>query len=271
MSRVADAIRILQPLSALIDKPLTFVSSGAIENDATVLGAAGIAVRTDDGQPLRPSERRLLQALLEVLGEADECATKYQDLERRFSAMQHENLELLMRNRLLSEVSARDSLTGLYNRWYVMEKIESEMNRSLRHGSPVALLMLDIDHFKRVNDTWGHSAGDMVLKTVGQVLRDSCRVYDVPGRYGGEEFCVVLPETKLGNTPAVAERIRTRVEGTAVRVEGSNVSVTASIGIAGVDAESAEAVLTASALIDRADRALYLAKHRGRNRVEMSC
>jgi diguanylate cyclase (GGDEF)-like protein len=152
-----------------------------------------------------------------------------------------------------------------------MEKIESEMNRSLRHGSPMAVLMMDIDHFKQVNDTWGHSAGDLVLKSVGQVLRDSCRVYDVAGRYGGEEFCVVLPETKLGNTPAVAERIRTRVASSAVPIGGAEVNVTASIGIAGVDAETADAVLTASALVERADRALYVAKHRGRNRVEMSC
>ena len=83
--------------------------------------------------------------------------------------------------------------------------------------------MLDIDHFKRVNDTYGHAAGDQVLKSVGQVLRESCRVYDVPGRYGGEEFCVVLPETKLGNTPVVAERIRTRLEAAAMAVEGNRI------------------------------------------------
>ena len=97
----------------------------------------------------------------------------------------------------------RDTLTGLYNRWYVMEKIDSEMNRALRHGAPMSVLMLDLDHFKNVNDSFGHSVGDQVLKNVGQVLRESCRVYDVPGRYGGEEFCIVLPETRVGNTHTV--------------------------------------------------------------------
>ena len=270
MSRIADeAVRFLRPLSAIIDKPLTLIDGFATDDAVTVVAAPGMAVRS--GQPLAANERQILAALLDLLGGAHECDERYRDLEQRFLTMQQENMELLMRNRILSEVSARDSLTGLYNRCYVMEKIECEMNRSLRHGSPMAVLMMDIDHFKRVNDTWGHSVGDLVLKSVGQILRDSCRVYDVPGRYGGEEFCVVLPETPLDNSPAVAERIRTRVEMSAVAFDGANINVTTSIGIAGIDAATADAILTAPALIDRADRALYVAKHRGRNRVELSC
>jgi diguanylate cyclase (GGDEF)-like protein len=149
-----------------------------------------------------------------------------------------------------------------------MEKIDSEMNRSLRHGSPVSILMLDIDHFKRVNDSFGHTAGDDVLRSVGQVLRDCCRVYDVPGRYGGEEFCVVLPETRVGNTAVVAERIRERMATNRFEVGGDTVVVTASIGVAGIDSIDGEGVVSSSTLIDRADRALYSAKHHGRNRVE---
>lgn len=267
MSRMADeALRILQPLSAVIDKPLSPVDNAAADDAFTVAGAGGFGIRA--AVPMAGSERQLVAAVLELLQSSDE---RYRDLEQRFVTMQHENMDLMMRNRILSEVSARDSLTGLYNRWYVMEKIECEMNRSLRHGSPVTVLMMDIDHFKLVNDTWGHAVGDQVLKAIGQVLRDSCRVYDVPGRYGGEEFCVVLPETPMGNSPAVAERIRTRVESSAVAIDDLSIHVTASIGIAGIEAGAADAVQTANALIDRADRALYVAKHRGRNRVEMSC
>jgi diguanylate cyclase (GGDEF)-like protein len=129
--------------------------------------------------------------------------------------------------------------------------------------------MLDIDHFKRVNDAFGHSAGDGVLRLVAQVLRDSCRVYDVPGRYGGEEFCVVLPETKAGNTTVVAERIRERMAASPFDVGNNSVVVTASIGIAGIDSEQGEGMVSPSTLIDRADRALYSAKHHGRNRVEL--
>jgi diguanylate cyclase (GGDEF)-like protein len=108
-----------------------------------------------------------------------------------------------------------------------------------------------------------------MLKIVGQVLRESCRIYDVPGRYGGEEFCIVLPETRVGNTTVVAERIRTRLAATELPVGNASVSVTASIGVAGMDSVSDEGVVSAAALIERADRALYAAKHLGRNRVEL--
>src|SRR5262249_26043288 len=141
--------------------------------------------------------------------------------------------------------------------------------RALRHGSPMSVLMLDLDNFKTVNDSFGHSVGDSVLKVVGQVLRESCRVYDVAGRYGGEEFCVVLPDTRVGDTEAVAERIRTRLASTALPVGERSIVVTASIGVAGMDSVADEGVVSAAALLDRADRALYAAKHHGRNRVEL--
>src|SRR5258706_9012101 len=143
------------------------------------------------------------------------------------------------------------------------------MNRALRHGSPVSLLMLDIDYFKRINDEYGHPTGDEVLKGVGRVLRESCRVYDVPGRYGGEEFCIVLPETRMGNTTTVAERIRSRLASSPIDAGEVALSVTAPIGIAGMEATAEDAVLSAANLIDRADRAPYSAKHRGRNRIEL--
>ncbi|HSP17062.1 MAG TPA: GGDEF domain-containing protein [Thermoanaerobaculia bacterium] len=205
---------------------------------------------------LSEPDRNVMQAVL-------------RDLEQRIADLSKENIELLVQNRVLAEVSARDSLTGLYNRWYVLEKIESEINRSLRHGSPMSLLMLDLDHFKNVNDTYGHVAGDHVLQVVARLLKESCRVYDVPGRYGGEEFCLLLPETTLKSTPMVAERIRHRLETTEMEVTGASVVVTASIGIAGIDNETADPVLSPGMLIDRADRALYVAKNQGRNRIMM--
>jgi diguanylate cyclase (GGDEF)-like protein len=133
----------------------------------------------------------------------------------------------------------------------------------------MSLVFLDLDNFKRVNDSFGHSVGDEVLKVVGQVLRESCRVYDVPGRYGGEEFCIILPETRVGNTTQVAERIRSRLASTVLPVGGTSITVTASIGVAGMDSVAEEGVVSAAVLLDRADRALYAAKHHGRNRVEL--
>src|SRR5438105_4581829 len=249
MVRIAEEVasRVTQSLSKLLRKPLSLID-GEIRSDVVLLD----------------EERAVVSDVAELLRAGDHDAHK---LEARIAQLQRENIDLIMKNRVLAEVSARDALTGLYNRWYVMEKIESEMNRSLRHGSPVALLMLDIDHFKRVNDSFGHAAGDQVLKSFGQVLRESCRVYDVPGRYGGEEFCIVLPETRIGSTTAVAERIQQRLADSRFDIGADRVVITASIGIAGMDVD--DGIVSSAALIERADRALYSAKNRGRNRVEV--
>src|SRR5437867_2635530 len=225
MARIAEelASRVTRSLSSLLGKPLSLID-GDIRADV----------------PLLDEERDVVRALAELVHAAGVGDEHVRELEARVVQLQHENIELIMKNRVLAEVSARDALTGLYNRWYVMEKIESEMNRSLRHGSPVALLMLDIDHFKAVNDSFGHAAGDAVLKSFGQVLRESCRVYDVPGRYGGEEFCIVLPETRIGNTTTVAERIQQRLAESRFDVGADSVEITASMGIAGMDSVADE-------------------------------
>jgi diguanylate cyclase (GGDEF)-like protein len=229
-----------------------------------------VAVVAGDGKPFSDLERSLIEELFGVIRTAAESEARYEELEQRMLSLQRENLELVVKNRLLAEASSRDALTGLYNRWFLVEKLDSELNRALRHGSPMSLLMLDLDHFKQINDTFGHPAGDQVLQAIGRLLRESCRVYDVPGRYGGEEFCVVLPETRPANTIVVAERIRHRLESTELPCGDRSVVVTASIGIAGMDVPVDDGdVLSPAALIDRADRALYAAKSHGRNRVEM--
>jgi diguanylate cyclase (GGDEF)-like protein len=267
------AARILGPVSELLHKPLALVDAHSPEAGrafAVRMSAARLAVVSADGTTFSDAEKRLLQELFGVLRLAEESEARYEELEQRMLGLQRENLDLTVKNRMLSEVSTRDSLTGLYNRWFVVEKLDSELNRSLRHGSPMSLLMLDIDHFKRINDTFGHPAGDQVLQSIGRLLRESCRVYDVPGRYGGEEFCIVLPETKPANTTIVAERIRRRLESTELPCGDGSIVVTASIGIAGMDVPVGEGdMLSPAALIDRADRALYSAKSRGRNRIEM--
>jgi diguanylate cyclase (GGDEF)-like protein len=266
------AARILEPISEFLRKPLSLVdgqSPAAGSAFAIRLSIPRVAVVSADGTPFTDGERHLLQEVFGVISMGAESEARFDELEQRMLSLQRENLDLVVKNRLLSEVSSRDSLTGLYNRWFVIEKLDSEMNRAMRHGSPMSLLMLDVDHFKRINDTWGHGAGDQVLQAIGKLLRDSCRVYDVPGRYGGEEFCIVLPETKPENTGVVAERIRSRLEATEFPCGETSIAVTASIGIAGMDAPAMSEILSPAALLERADRALYSAKSRGRNRVEM--
>ncbi|MEA2236889.1 MAG: two-component system, cell cycle response regulator [Thermoanaerobaculia bacterium] len=257
--------RIVRSLSTLLHKELSLVDPASAE-DAIVL-TPNLAVKDDPS--LSAPQRDLVREVASIVRFAGARDGRARELELKIAELETRNLDLLLKNRTLADISARDTLTGLYNRWYVMEKIDSEMNRSLRNGSPVSVLMLDIDHFKRVNDEFGHSAGDGVLRSVAQVLRESCRVYDVPGRYGGEEFCVVLPETKAGNTTVVAERIRERMAASSFDVGSDSVVVTASIGIAGIDSAEGEGMVSPSTLIDRADRALYSAKHHGRNRVEL--
>lgn len=266
------ATRILTPLSELLHRPLQLVDNHSCEPGHAFgvrLAFPRVSIVATDGRPFSEAERRVVQEMFDVLRLVEESEARYAELEHRMLSLQRENLDLVVKNRLLSEVSSKDALTGLYNRWFVMEKIDSELNRALRHGSPMSLLMLDVDHFKRINDTWGHSAGDQVLQGIGKLLRECCRVYDVPGRYGGEEFCIVLPETKTGNTTAVAERIRRRLESTELPCGEGSIAVTASIGIAGMDAPGDGDALSPAGLIERADRALYTAKNRGRNRVEM--
>lgn len=266
------AARVLAPLSATLQRPLKLVNGHAAEDAHTFAvraSASHMSVVAEDGRPFSADERSLLSEIFDVLRVAGENDARYRELEQRMMQVQRENLDLIIRNRALSEASARDSLTGLFNRWYVVEKLDSEISRAQRHNSPMAVLLLDIDHFKRVNDSYGHGAGDQVLQSVGKVLRDSCRVYDVPARFGGEEFCVVLPETLMENTTVVAERIRRRLAATEIAVDGESIVVTASIGIAGVDSAPSEGLLSPGALLERADRALYSAKHRGRNRVEL--
>jgi diguanylate cyclase (GGDEF)-like protein len=269
MSRFAEdvAARIARSLSVLFEKKLTIVDSASADAVCSVALTNEMSVEFDDAIGAVP--REVVREIASLVRFASDRDGRVRELNERLAALESANLDLLVKNSALSEISARDSLTGLYNRWYVMEKIDSEMNRSLRRGSPVSLIMMDIDHFKRVNDSFGHSAGDRVLRSVGQVLRDSCRVYDVAGRYGGEEFCIVLPETKVGNTTVVAERIRERLAASRFDVGEESVVVTASIGIAGIESIEAEDGLSPLSLIDRADQALYSAKHHGRNRVEM--
>lgn len=165
----------------------------------------------------------------------------------------------------LQLLATQDAATGLFNRRYLMETGQHELARMRRYGSPLALMMLDVDHFKRVNDTWGHPVGDRVLQGVAQVMKTMVRDQDTVGRLGGEEFAVVLPETDRAGVLAIAERMRAAVEADplAMADDGALVRVTVSIGVTVVRPENdsfEEALM-------RADQALYKAKDGGRNRV----
>ena len=170
-------------------------------------------------------------------------------------------------NDKLRELVFRDSLTGLFNHRYFQELMEQELSRSQRYQRPLSLIMFDIDHFKKVNDTFGHPRGDLVLKAVSSVVKARTRDSDILARYGGEEFALVLPETDLNGAVVLAERCRKSVEQMEVQTEGQTIKATISVGVTTFPPDSAG--FGKAKVIDAADQALYNSKHTGRNRISV--
>lgn len=156
-----------------------------------------------------------------------------------------------------------DTLTGANNRRFLMDFVEREIARSVRHGRPLALLLFDIDHFKMINDTHGHLVGDEVLKGVSRRLRSRVRTEELLARYGGEEFAVVVPETDHEAALVLAEEYRALVSDESFDCEGTSVEVTTSIGVASLQGEE----IDSEGFLKRADDKLYEAKRAGRNRI----
>lgn len=166
-------------------------------------------------------------------------------------------------NRRLERMAVRDVLTGIYNRRALMDNIVLEIARAKRHGRSMSLLMMDIDNFKKVNDTYGHQTGDEVLRHVTSTIQLVARDTDVFGRYGGEEFLIVLPETSASGVKLLQERVRTAVEGAPYIKDTVHIDVTISTGATSYSSDAGD--VSPSMLIEAADKALYEAKNSGRN------
>ncbi|HYG64066.1 MAG TPA: diguanylate cyclase [Thermoanaerobaculia bacterium] len=178
------------------------------------------------------------------------------------------HMATLLENARLARSATYEGLTGLLRREAVLERLDRELERALRYGRPLAVAIADLDHFKQVNDRHGHLAGDALLRRTAQVIAGELRGTDAVGRYGGEEFLLVLPETVLEGAWTVAEKIRRRVQEAAVTAEGGAViRATLSIGLASLEDCRATGGGSARDLIAAADRSLYEAKDGGRNRV----
>ena len=239
---------------------ITSMMDAAIRRDGSVVGVVCVE---HVGEP-----RTWTSAEMEFSGAlADQAALALAGVERR--QLEEERARVrseLMRTR---ELSLQDELTGLANRRALEQMLKTEVSRALRHGRPLSILMADVDHFKSINDTYGHRAGDDVLRQLARMVGDTLRSIDRAARYGGEEIFVIMPETPTIEAGQVAERLRAAVEGQTFVVDPEDdeppipLRLTASVGVAGLP-ENAESL---EALVEIADRALYDAKHQGRNRV----
>jgi diguanylate cyclase (GGDEF)-like protein len=174
--------------------------------------------------------------------------------------------DLLAAQEALNFRATHDSLTGIPNRAAIMEALAAEISRQIRDNRPFGIVLADVDHFKNVNDTYGHLSGDDVLRTIARRLRDSTRPYDSVGRLGGEEFLIVVPSSDISGTMALADRIRKNIESQPVFAQAGSIRVTVSLGVA----VSVHPPCDIKTLLQLADDALYRAKENGRNRSELA-
>ena len=174
---------------------------------------------------------------------------------------------IAVENSRLYRMATLDRMTGLFVHHYFQERLIEEIKRSERTGTPLTLLMADLDHFKKVNDTYGHQQGDIILKGTASIIHQNIRSFDIPSRYGGEEFAIILTETDIATAETIAERLRKKIEEATYKFNDSEINVTISIGLAQFDHEIDKNGMD---LIRRADKSLYSAKSQGRNRVVKS-
>ena len=211
-----------------------------IAKDGRILGA--LVLEADDVGGLTMEDARPLTVLGAVVAGSLEMSWQFAEVDKR---------------------ARTDSLTGLWNRMHFGEQLTRTLGEADRYDHPVSLVLVDIDHFKRVNDTWGHEAGDTVLRQVARILQDGVRAVDICVRYGGEEIAMLLAQTDSAHAVEVAERLRARIASAPIRHGPAEIPVTASFGVATYP----ETVKVRDQLFPSADKALYIAKHEGRNCV----
>jgi two-component system cell cycle response regulator len=270
----ADPARALLAARARAD--LLIVNIAATEFDGLRLVAQVRSDETTRHLPIlaifEPSERGRAVKALEIgvndlLArpiDPEEMAARVRTLvrQKRYTDFLRHNLDHSL------ELAVTDPLTGLHNRRYMSSQLGSLVRRAMHGGDPVAALLIDVDHFKRVNDTFGHDIGDEVLREFAVRLATNVRAVDLACRYGGEEFVVIMPDTQLAAAARIAERLRLHISGSPFRVMGAEepLQVTISVGVACTQGEND----TPEALLKRADAAVYEAKATGRNQVVSS-
>jgi diguanylate cyclase (GGDEF)-like protein len=237
-----------------------FIMLTSHSDHEAILQAYNAGVDDFVAKPFDPDE------LLARIHAGERIHQLHEDLTRKTSEQQSLNSELAAMNVKLDRLAVTDDLTGLFNRRYAVARLEEHWALAERYNQPVTLGMVDLDKFKNVNDTYGHPAGDVVLRQVARMLRQTLRSTDIVCRIGGEEFMILFAAQTVEEAAISAERCRRAVASQSIRAAGVAISVTISIGLAGRTTEMAEY----SDLMHAADRMLYDAKRNGRNRVEVA-
>jgi diguanylate cyclase (GGDEF)-like protein len=238
------------------------IASGDLTHKVAFMGEFSSAFNTmverlAESREMLEQQRR---AALNLIDEAQAAREEVEKVNRELSA-RLEEIQLLQVQ--LQEQAIRDPLTTCYNRRFLIENLEREFSRALREGYPISIIMLDIDHFKNVNDAFGHAAGDEVLRAVGQMMLHYNRQSDIVARYGGEEFILMLPNVPLQTAISRAEELREMILSSQHIVGENTLQVTASMGVAGFPDHGR----VYEEVIRAADKALYVAKNSGRNRT----
>ena len=272
---VYDPDQALEPVN--VDEHITFAIGEGIAGQVAATGEATICNDTQTEKRFKTyrfqeMDRRILNLACiplkvgdSVLGviSLDNKIGGFQEKDQMLVQEMANQIAIAIQNAELYERSITDGLTGLYIRRYFEDLLDQEIRRSERSSKPVSLLMFDIDHFKRFNDTYGHQVGDWVIQEVATVAHDSIRDVDMAARYGGEEFAIIMPETHLDDAWLVGERIRKAVEESFVYHEGHKLKITISLGCAEFPSQANHKQV----LIQHADTALYASKHQGRNQT----
>jgi diguanylate cyclase (GGDEF)-like protein len=252
--RIGHLDRLAEPVREAEHDALTTLSLGERSADAWHVASVALGRIEEEGPT---------HGLITVAREGEPFTDDDRDVLRSLAGQTRLALENVLLHEQVQRQAVTDELTGLVNHRRFQEMLENELEQVRRYHHPIGLIMLDVDNFKKVNDTYGHPQGDLVLKQVARMVREYSRDADTPARYGGEEMALVLPHTNLDGAHAIAERVRTGIEQLRIpRLDGEGVlRVTASLGVASATGGAKDA------LIGAADKALYDAKHGGKNRT----
>jgi diguanylate cyclase (GGDEF)-like protein len=240
-----------------------FISGDITGYDAGLVYYSGPEmIKSMIAAPIQSSGRELMGMLVIDSLEQNAFREEHKEIMRRFTFIAGALISNVRMRKYMEIMAVTDGLTQLVNHKQFQQQLSMEIERSHRYGRSVSMLMIDIDHFKNVNDTYGHTSGDIVLKEVARCIRESIRMNDIAARYGGEEFAVIIPDANPNSAFVTAERIRKKVELTSVLAGTCTIRVTLSAGCASYPLQAK----SQQELVERADRALYYSKENGRNR-----